>query len=39
MRLIAQRPESDQELADRLRREERVILLLKPERFYPASMS
>jgi PPOX class probable F420-dependent enzyme len=39
MRLIAQRQESDEELAERLRREERVILLLQPQRFYPASMA
>jgi PPOX class probable F420-dependent enzyme len=39
MRLIAQRQESDEELAERLRREERVVLLLKPQRFYPTSMA
>ena len=39
MRLIAQREESDADLAERLRREERVILLISPDRFYPASMT
>jgi hypothetical protein len=39
MRQISTRQETDDELADRLRREERVILRLVPERFYPTSMS
>jgi PPOX class probable F420-dependent enzyme len=39
MRQISTRQETDDELAERLRREQRVLLLLKPERFYPASMS
>ena len=39
MRLIAQREESDSDLAERLRREERVVLLVSPDRFYPASMA
>ena len=38
MRQVAARQETDDELADRLRREERVILLLTPERFYPPSL-
>ena len=38
MRLVSTREETDEELAQRLRREERVILLFKPERFYPTSM-
>jgi PPOX class probable F420-dependent enzyme len=39
MRQISTRGETDDELAERLRREQRVLLLLKPERCYPASMS
>ncbi len=39
MQKIAQRPEADADLAERLRREERVLLILTPSRFYPASMS
>jgi PPOX class probable F420-dependent enzyme len=39
MRQISTRRETDEELAERLRREQRVLLLLKPERCYPASMS
>ena len=35
IRRIAQRQETDAELAERLKREQRVVLLLKPERFYP----
>ncbi|HLF79553.1 MAG TPA: pyridoxamine 5'-phosphate oxidase family protein [Dehalococcoidia bacterium] len=38
MRQISTRAESDAELADRLRKEERVILLLSPDRLYPTSM-
>jgi PPOX class probable F420-dependent enzyme len=39
MRQISTRRETDEELAERLRREQRVLLLLKPERCYPASKS
>jgi nitroimidazol reductase NimA-like FMN-containing flavoprotein (pyridoxamine 5'-phosphate oxidase superfamily) len=39
MKQISTRNETDEELAERLRREERVILQLTPERFYPATMS
>jgi PPOX class probable F420-dependent enzyme len=39
MKLISTRNETDEELAKRLRDEQRVVLLLAPERFYPASMS
>jgi PPOX class probable F420-dependent enzyme len=39
MKLISTRNETDEELAKRLRDEQRVVLLLTPERFYPASMS
>ena len=38
MRKIAQRVESDEDLADRLKREERVVLILTPARFYPTTM-
>jgi pyridoxine/pyridoxamine 5'-phosphate oxidase len=38
MRRNATRQETDAELTERLHREERVILLVKPERFYPTSM-
>ena len=38
IRQIALRQESDSELAERLRREERVVLILTPARFYPASL-
>ncbi len=39
MRQNSTRQETDAELAERLRREERVILLVSPERFYPTSMA
>ena len=39
IRRIALREESDEELAERLKREERVILLLKPDRFFPATLA
>jgi PPOX class probable F420-dependent enzyme len=39
MRQISTRQETDDELAERLRREQRVLLLLKPDRCYPAIMS
>jgi len=39
IRPIALRQESDDELAERLKREERVILLLKPDKFFPATMA
>jgi len=35
---IALRDESDDDLKARLKREERVVLVLTPDRFYPASM-
>ncbi len=38
IRQIALRQESDSELAERLRREERVVLILTPERFYPPAL-
>jgi nitroimidazol reductase NimA-like FMN-containing flavoprotein (pyridoxamine 5'-phosphate oxidase superfamily) len=38
MRQISTRNETDEELAARLRSEQRVILQLAPERFYPTSM-
>jgi PPOX class probable F420-dependent enzyme len=38
IRRIAVREESDDDLKARLIREERVVLVLTPERFYPASM-
>jgi PPOX class probable F420-dependent enzyme len=31
----ARRPENDEELAERLKREERVVLVLTPEKVYP----
>jgi PPOX class probable F420-dependent enzyme len=37
IRLIALRQETDVELAERLNREERVVLMLTPEKFFPAS--
>jgi len=39
MRQNSTRQETDSELVERLRREERVILLVTPERFYPTSMA
>ena len=39
IRQIALREESDAELAERLRREERVVLLLAPRRFYPPTLA
>jgi PPOX class probable F420-dependent enzyme len=39
MSQVSQRAESDEELVERLRREERVVLLLEPERFYPTTMN
>jgi PPOX class probable F420-dependent enzyme len=39
IRRIALRQETDEELAERLKREERVVLLLTPDHFYPASMA
>ena len=38
IRQIAMRAESDEELAQRLRREERVVLILKPSSFFPTTM-
>jgi PPOX class probable F420-dependent enzyme len=39
IRQIALRQETDAELAERLHREERVVILITPRSFYPASMS
>jgi PPOX class probable F420-dependent enzyme len=39
IRKIAMRQETDDELAERLRREERVVILLTPEKFYPPALS
>ena len=39
MRQISTRNETDDELKQRLLDEQRVILLLKPERYYPPSLS
>ncbi len=39
IRKIALRQETDEELAERLRREERVVILFTPRSFYPTSMS
>lgn len=39
IRQIALRQETDEELAQRLRREERVVLLLRPDRSFPATMT
>lgn len=38
IRKIALRQESDEELAERLKREERVVLILRPEKYFPASL-
>ncbi len=38
IRQIALRAESDEELAERLKREERVILLVTPEKTYPTAI-
>lgn len=39
IRLVAQRAETDEQLVERLKREERVVLLLRPEAFYPTTMN
>jgi PPOX class probable F420-dependent enzyme len=39
IRQIALRQETDGELAERLRREQRVVILFTPRSFYPASLS
>ena len=39
IRQIGVRHETDEELAERLRREDRVVLLLTPEKFYPLTMN
>jgi PPOX class probable F420-dependent enzyme len=39
IRRIAMRQETDEELAERLKREERVVLIVTPARFYPPSIS
>lgn len=38
IRKIAMRPETDEELRERLLREERVVLLMTPESFFPTEM-
>jgi len=38
IRLIALRQETDEELAGRLKREERVVVIVTPERFYPPTI-
>ena len=38
IRRIALRPETDEELRERLIREQRVVLVLTPERFYPSEL-
>ena len=38
IRRIALRQETDADLTERLKREERVVLLLKPDRFFPATL-
>ena len=38
IRRIALRQETDEELAARLIREERVVLLLRPDRYFPATL-
>jgi len=38
IRRIAQREETDEALAERLKREQRVVLLLKPEKFFPTTL-
>jgi PPOX class probable F420-dependent enzyme len=39
IRKIALRQETDDELAERLKREERVVLIVRPERHFPATLS
>ena len=39
IRRVALRQESDEELAERLKREGRVILLLRPEKYFPATLA
>jgi hypothetical protein len=39
IRKIALRQETDNELAERLKREQRVVLLLTPRRFFPATLT
>jgi len=38
IRRIALRPETDEELTARLLREERVVLIMTPDKFYPTEM-
>ena len=38
IRRIALRQETDEELTARLIREERVVLLLRPDRYFPATL-
>ena len=38
IRPIALRQETDDELAERLKREERVVLLLRPQKYFPATL-
>ena len=39
IRQVAQRAETDEQLVERLKREERVVLLLQPASFYPTTMA
>jgi PPOX class probable F420-dependent enzyme len=39
IRRIALRQETDEELAERLKQEQRVVLLLKPARYFPATLA
>lgn len=39
IRQVAQRAETDEQLVERLKREERVVLLLEPSGFYPTTMN
>lgn len=39
IRKIALREEADEELTERLKREERVVILLTPRSFFPATLS
>jgi PPOX class probable F420-dependent enzyme len=38
IRPLARQPETDAELAGRLKRENRVVIVLTPQRFYPTSL-
>jgi PPOX class probable F420-dependent enzyme len=39
LKLISTRNETDEEMARRLREEQRVVLLLTPDRFYPPNLT